>query len=799
MILCFAQNAFGQYYSFNQHVRYADERYIEGQYLLALEHYYEASQLKGLLKKQSLFNYADAAFKVSDLALAEQLFMLYQENDKAGNGHEVLYNLIVIRQMQERYEEAILDCNIYISEYEELDINLTEKVNSLKESCQWALAEIREAMVDSVQNMKSVNSIFSEQSPFIYGDSLYYNAINQMIVIDKEKQYYSRIYKGGQKPLELIGVPENKLISHPSFSSDGKYFFYSVGDYAEDGTIIYDIYFSLVNQDTTIGVPRKLLAPINSDAYTSAHASAITVDTIIHLYFSSDRPGGKGGFDIWRAEMSLEMEVLNLVNLEDINTSSDEYSPFLNFNTNDLYFSSNGHLGYGGFDIFRIAMDEDSLKSVDNVGPKLNSSYNDLFFSTNVNGSVVYFTSNRPGSMLLDSRFESCCYDIYTAEVTECSIDLLALIYNRTGGEMLNDTKFVVIDPETQDTVYSNESDENLFEVELDCDKEYIIQSIKEGFDLYELSFRPTNFSYGQDNEIIRKIYLNPSIYDLNLTVLSKDTNLPLDSLNFVLTNINTGDQVEINKHPSNNIHFDVLPGTNYKIDVSRNGYKDTTEVFNSGNKSNIINKTIYLEEKEVIKQAKISLAETIPLALFFDNDAPVAGDSTHLSGENYSDTYEAYYDKRGKYVFNYVSKFSGRRQDDARREASQFFDGEVRVGFEKYDIFKKQLLLVLESGQEVNIYLRGYASPLALDEYNQALGRRRVDSVRKEFDDWNGGVLLPYINNGQLLVTERSFGEETSPKEVSDDPSKPYQSIYSPGASRERRVEIDEINFNKN
>jgi len=68
------------------------------------------------------------------------------------------------------------------------------------------------------------------------------------------------------------------------------------------------------------------------------------------------------------------------------------------------------------------------------------------------------------------------------------------------------------------------------------------------------------------------------------------------------------------------------------------------------------------------------------------------------------------------------------------------------------------------------------------------------VDSIRKEFNDWNNGVFLQYLRSGQLKVTERSFGETTVPQGVSDDPNAPSKSIYSPGASKERRVEIDEI-----
>ncbi len=787
-----------QYYSFSKLVQAAESSYDQNQYLLAVERFNEAEMQKGKLQKMSLYKYADALYQINDLEEAETRFMAYLENDKIDNEDEVLIRLIKIRQRQERYDEAILDCNIYLSEYEDLDSLKAKDVKFIKKSCQWALAYNDKDMVDTIENMNQLNTAYSEQAPFFFNDSLYFNKVDKAIIADKQKTYVSRISTESGEEIDIDGISDQKFLSHPSFSNDGKYFMYSVGDYNQDSELAYDLYFSVMDKDMEPGVTRKMPEPINADSYSSMHAVMVPLDTLLNLYFSSNMPGGKGGYDLYKAVLSSDMVVQDLINLEEVNTSGDELSPYLNLNTNDLYFSSNGHPGFGGFDVFRIDLD-DELENIDieNVGKWINSPLDDLFFRSNENGSKVYFTSNRPGSAFLDSRFESCCFDIYTAEVTECSINLLALIYDRSNEQILDGSYLAVIDPETQDTVFSGYAEENLFEVELECDKEYIIETTKEGYDLDQLSFLPSNFSYGQDNEIIRKIYLDPSIYDLNLSVLSKDTNLPLDSLDIVLTDMASGEEQLISKHPSSKITLQVLPGNDYRIDVSRRGYRDTFEFFNPGRGISVIDKTMFLEEKEIIKQAKITLAEAIPVALFFDHDAPGAGDSLTSSALNYSDSYEAYYEKRGRYVFNYVSKFSGSRKDNARREASQFFDNEVKAGFEKYDLFKTQLLLVLESGQTVNVYLRGYASPIALDEYNKALGRRRVDSVRREFDDWNDGALLPYIESGQLLVTERSFGEETSPSEVSDDPAQPYQSIYSPSASRERRVEIDEINFN--
>jgi len=102
-------------------------------------------------------------------------------------------------------------------------------------------------------------------------------------------------------------------------------------------------------------------------------------------------------------------------------------------------------------------------------------------------------------------------------------------------------------------------------------------------------------------------------------------------------------------------------------------------------------------------------------------------------------------------------------------------------------------------SGRTVNLYFRGYASPISVNEYNFNLGRRRINSLLNDVNGYRGGVLRKYIDSGQLVLTERSFGETTASKEVSDDPNDPRRSIFSPAASRERRVEIEEIEVSRN
>ena len=135
--------------------------------------------------------------------------------------------------------------------------------------------------------------------------------------------------------------------------------------------------------------------PYNSDQYSCVHPS-ISRDGQ-ELFFASDMPGGMGGSDIYlcKKEGAIWGKPQNM---KDMNTACDEMFPFI-ADDGILYFSSNGHFGLGGLDIYSIKKVDDKWGEIANIGAPLNSQKDDFSYVENESGSKGYFTSSRSGGI----------------------------------------------------------------------------------------------------------------------------------------------------------------------------------------------------------------------------------------------------------------------------------------------------------------------------------------------------------------------------------------------------------------
>ena len=157
-----------------------------------------------------------------------------------------------------------------------------------------------------------------------------------------------------------------------------------------------DLYQAPIRKNNPFSKIKKLKIPGVNTEFWEPHI-AFTGDGNV-AYFSSNRPGGYGGRDIYRIVKYGNGEWSEPINMgPEINTEFDEDSPFISVDGKTMYFASNGVKSIGGFDIFLTVFDEDNNWSPPiNMGYPINSTGDDLYFTTTVDGKVAYLTSFRP-------------------------------------------------------------------------------------------------------------------------------------------------------------------------------------------------------------------------------------------------------------------------------------------------------------------------------------------------------------------------------------------------------------------
>lgn len=175
------------------------------------------------------------------------------------------------------------------------------------------------------------------------------------------------------------------------------------------------------------------------------------------LFFVSDRTTGRGGKDIWYAEKNENGEFGRPKNMGyPINTAFDEVSPFYDAAGNTFYFSSNGHISLGGFDIFSSSKDDDDKWSEPvNMLLPVNSSVDDYDFVLNENSELGFLTSNRPGTTT--ERSITCCDDIFMLKSTVINLYVKGLVYIET-----ENSRFVIDNAKVIAT--SNNKNEQIFD-----------------------------------------------------------------------------------------------------------------------------------------------------------------------------------------------------------------------------------------------------------------------------------------------------------------------------------------------
>ena len=230
-----------------------------------------------------------------------------------------------------------------------------------------------------------------------------------------DTDFYARIYiKNPANDNEKIELKlsskykeefKMKHLSNPSFLNH--HLFFTVCD----TTFSCEIYRGKISGIKLVEI-KKLNRNINNTVSNNTQPHAVVEENDTVLYFVSDREHGFGGLDIWRAKKEGFGfgQPVNLGNI--INTPDDEITPFFDVKSHQLFFSSNWHIGFGGYDVFKSEKQGIHFKSPENLGKPINSSYNDYYFYPFKEKAFV--SSNRPKGNI-DSE-DNCCNDLYEVD-----------------------------------------------------------------------------------------------------------------------------------------------------------------------------------------------------------------------------------------------------------------------------------------------------------------------------------------------------------------------------------------------
>jgi outer membrane protein OmpA-like peptidoglycan-associated protein/tetratricopeptide (TPR) repeat protein len=261
--------------------------------------------------------------------------------------------------------------------------------------------------------------------------------------IQMQEDFYISTYgEEGWTLAQNAGMPLNSPDNEgaQTLSADGKEMYFTACN-RKSGLGLCDIYYSYWNGKAWVS-PKNLGAPVNS-RYKETQPS-LSPDGRT-LYFASNRPGGKGGLDLWQSSLQEDGTWSKPVNMGDsINTSGEEQSPFIHSDNESLYFSSTGWPGMGRFDLFLSRKkDNGEWSRPKNLGYPINTNFNEEGLIVNSKGNTAYYSSTREGGfggrdiyqfeIPLEIRpkpvsyMKGIVYDIETKKPLEAKFELIDL------------------------------------------------------------------------------------------------------------------------------------------------------------------------------------------------------------------------------------------------------------------------------------------------------------------------------------------------------------------------------------
>lgn len=416
-----------------------------------------------------------------------------------------------------------------------------------------------------VKNIETLNTKYSDFAPVFYRDGIVFTSDRLANLIDKSNvygwtnfsylnlfytipEYHKVFWNGVPEPKKMSADFNHSFHDGPAcFSSDDRWI-YVTKTIVHKGkrltenitTHLLKIYYAEITGEKK---PDFKSFPYNSDEYSVGHPT-LSKDGK-KIIFSSDMPGGYGGSDLYLCIMEDEKwgEPINLG--ENVNSPGNEVFPYWGANDSLLFFSSNGHLGYGGLDIFKSELDGTVWQEPENLKAPLNSSYDDfgIVFKEETMTEGL-FSSNRPEGRGNDDiyGFRDLKYVSMLEQDEEATakFEISGAVKDVNGTPIKGATVFL-LDPITKNVKVLNSDENGLYQDNVEFNQNYVVKAMKDDYIYDCTTFRTPVGEEGIYNvpqdlvlmklEVDQMFEVENIYYDLDKWYIRKDAEAPLDNL----------------------------------------------------------------------------------------------------------------------------------------------------------------------------------------------------------------------------------------------------------------------------
>jgi outer membrane protein OmpA-like peptidoglycan-associated protein len=478
-------------------LRWADNLFREGSYFNAIEYYQQ------LLQEQERNPYllnqlADCYHMTRDYGPAAHYYSeVYAIAPKMYPEAQFQYALNL--KMQGEYEAAIAQFNKFITDNPKTFKKQKLRAKREIEGAQMALNSIKNPEAVTMLNAgPNVNSAYTESAPYPLGDTaLLFSTMrqNNVVEVDKRKrdEYMARfmISKKQQNVAQVdsfqwpINFNDGDFnspkvhIGNGMFNPGGDRFYFTKCMEEDSMKIVCKIYVSKF-EGAKWGAPEELGSGINEEG-SNTQPFVAKVGKKEVLFFSSNRKlQSRGGYDIWYSVIDPRNNSYRRPQNagKQINTEKDEQTPYYDSRVGKLYFSSNGWVTMGGFDVFSADGGPSRYTNLKNMGYPINTSADELYYIKDPVGKPdAYVVSNRIGSIALKNP--TCCDDIWRIQY-EPQMIVLGKVVNRKTNEMMTDVVAKMVDQSGDMKTYN--STDGAFNFNLLRGKSYVITGDKQGY-----------------------------------------------------------------------------------------------------------------------------------------------------------------------------------------------------------------------------------------------------------------------------------------------------------------------------